>query len=111
MIDRLLQCDRAQSAAADAQHNKRVKLILHGLCVADDVLYNFFLIIRQVAPVHTAVLALLNHCLFHIGNLAGESREIFFTQSLLPNEGIHHVVKIQTDLHGLFEIFLQILFH
>ena len=82
-IERVLQSDVAQRAAADAQHDQHIAAIAKVLDLALLTLLIMSSIVRQIAEAQSAGFALGDHLLMNLFNLRRERFEFLFADAVL----------------------------
>ena len=98
VVERLLDGDGAQRAAADAQHHKGIKLLAHALGHTLNMADDFLLVVGQLHPAQPAGSAVLFHIalggarrILHAVHLAG------IDSVLKANDIAHHMIDVQSD--------------
>ena len=111
MVQRLLNGDRAQRGASDAQHDKRVELFAHMRGYIQQLFNDFFLVVRKLRPAEHPRAALGGHVFLRALGEHGQRVHFGRVHAALQAEHIgHHVIYIQPDqlvFHGKSS-FLQV---
>ena len=98
VVERLLDGNGAQRAAADPQHHKGVKPLTHALRHALDVADDLLLVVGQLHPAQPAGAAILLHIMLCGARRVLQAIHLAGIDAVLKADDVaHHVVDVQND--------------